>query len=122
MTHEELNKLFKLNEQFIVDCNRVCSEMKRLEYDYRYIDTFYLDGETVIGEGDEYWSYGGHEHHTVTFDSELLTFSNMELEAYVNNELAEKEEKMRKQQQEEDKEQREKDIKLFNELKEKLGL
>jgi len=34
-----------------------------------------IDGDTVNCEGDEYWRYGGHEKHSISFPTDWLAYS-----------------------------------------------
>ena len=75
MTQEELKMYIKLNYKFNKECKRVTEILtkskERTSHENSNIcfaQTYrldLLDGRAfwVFWEGDEYWNYGGHEHH-----------------------------------------------------------
>ena len=87
--------------------------------EYGFCSVFYLDGDDVCAEGDEYWNFGGHEHHYCTFPIEFLTYTDEELDAYVDNLIRkEKEEKEQERKKREEKTRNE-ELATLKRLKEK---
>jgi len=93
MKKEELKQFLELHDKFGDACSDICNELRHYDNDFMYVDDFYIDEDSVRCEGDEYWSYGGHEHHTKYFDIKLLTYSDDELKEYVSNLILEKNKK-----------------------------
>lgn len=122
MTSQDIETYIDSHEKFIRECKRVCNEMQRFDYDYIFLETFEVDGNTVEGEGEEHLWGGEIEIVYQSFPVELLELSNEELKQYVDDLIKEKEdqEKLNKQQTED--RQKERDLAEFNRLKEKLGL
>lgn len=88
MKKEELEQFKKDYAQFVKDCRRVADKLATYDKDhYGFCEHFYIsdgeDGVRVCAEGDEYWNFGGHEHHYCSFDIDLLTYTDSELDAYV---------------------------------------
>lgn len=119
MTKEELNQFIDLNDKFVNRCKEIAQIMKRCNYSYNYIDDWSLDGNSVCGTGDEYWSYGGHESHTVWFDTAWLTKTDEELnkiaDEWLDKQRREKEQKLK----EEEAKKREQELAELKRLQEK---
>lgn len=94
MTQKELDTYIKLQEKFQLRCEAICEILRPLNYNYYYLSDFELDVDdaTVYGEGDEYWQYGGHEHHTGAFPSSYLCMSDDDLKKIVEDDLKKREE------------------------------
>lgn len=92
MTQKELDKYIKLQDKFQLRCEAVCEILKPLNDSYYYLSEFYIDGDKVYGEGDEYWQYGGHEHHCASFPVSYLCMSDDALKKTVEDELKKREE------------------------------
>lgn len=122
MTSQDIETYVNSRENFIQECKRVCNEMQRFNYDYIFLETFEVDGNTVDGEGEEHLWGGETEIVYQSFPVDLLELSNEELKQYVDDLIKEREdeEKLNKQQTED--RQKERDLAEFNRLKEKLGL
>lgn len=70
---------------------------------------FRLANDSVAWEGDEYWSYGGHEEHSGYFPANFLAMSDDELLKIVekeNKELEMEQEKEKKEKAAQEKERR----------------
>ena len=129
MTQEELKKYSELNNKFISDCERVAKILSDLKEpkqydgcDITYAGDFYLCGADVEWSGDEYWNYGGHEHHSGSFPKEYLTMTDDELKAIVekeNKEYNEKKEAEKKAKEDKDRAER---FRRYEELKKEFGL
>ena len=128
MTKEELKNFEELYDKFLEDCNRVvhilANSKERTIYecsDITYAETFTLDGVCINWDGDEYWAFQGHEHHSGDFPAEFLTMSDDELMKIVDKENKEYDKKQEAKQKE--KEEREKAARLeqYNKLKEEFG-
>jgi len=87
MTKEELFHYCNINNQFKKDCSRVCKELGKYNDEYNQLNYFYLEGDYVYGTFYDYYSFEKEEN---CFPKELLTFSDQELELYVNNLIKEK--------------------------------
>jgi hypothetical protein len=92
MTRDEVDKLIALNEKFQKRCSEICDILKQANPSMAYMDTFEIETTHVICSGDEYWSYGGHEHHAGKFPVKYLYMSNNEIQVIVNEEVRQKEE------------------------------
>jgi len=119
MKKEELKQFLKLRDKFEDACSDICNELRHYDNNFMYVDDFYIDEDSVRCEGDEYWSYGGHEHHTKYFDIKLLTYSDDELKEYVSNLILEKNKKKEKDLAEKEQYQKEQELKELKRLKEK---
>lgn len=96
MKKTDLEKYAKLNEEFLSECDRVANILKDApEYqtecgNISFANCFTLDDDNdVHWEGDEYWNYGGHEHHDGYFPAEYLTMSDEELKKIVDKKIEE---------------------------------
>ena len=91
MTQEQVKQLAKLQDIFEERCSEVTNILGKMDkYNktgFSYCDKFRIDGECVCCQGDEYWSYGGHEHYVEYFDAELLSMSIEEIEKYVEEQI-----------------------------------
>jgi hypothetical protein len=92
MTYEEVDKLIELDDKFQDRCSEICNILKEANPDMKSMDTFVIGNTHVSCSGDEYWSYGGHEHFTGTFPVKYLYMSNEEIQTIVNEEVRQKEE------------------------------
>lgn len=94
MTAKELDKYIKLQEKFQLRCEAICEILKPLNSNYGHLSDFELDiyDAKVYGEGDEYWQYGGHEHHSGAFPVSYLCMSDDDLKKIVEDELKRREE------------------------------
>lgn len=127
MTKEELKAFLELNDKFIEDCNRVCGILGQSKKRHgeceniSYAERFNIEDSSVWWEGDEYWSYGGHEKHCGYFDTEFLTMSDEELLEIVKKENEEYDRK--EEQKKREKEEREKAKRLaeYERLKKEFG-
>ncbi len=119
MKNEELKQLLELYNKFEDRCSFICRELSYYDRNFQYVDDFSIEDDTVRCEGDEYWSYGGHEHHTKYFNIDLLTYSDDELKEYVSNLILEESEKKSKEIAEREKYKKEQELKELKRLKEK---
>ena len=107
MTQEELTQYVELCEKFEDECNRVCNILKDSKIRHgscgniSYAERFRLCDDSVAWEGDEYWSYGGHEEHSGYFPVDFLTMSDDELLKIVEKENEEWEVEREKRRREE---------------------
>lgn len=94
MTAKELDKYIKLQEKFQLRCEAICEILKPLNSSYGCLSDFELDvyDAKVYGEGDEYWQYGGHEHHSGAFPVSYLCMPDDDLKKIVEDELKRREE------------------------------
>lgn len=119
MKKEELKQFLELYDKFEDTCLDIRNELSYYDSDFKYVDEFYIDDKRIRCEGDEYWSYGGHEHHTKYFNIDLLTYSDDELKEYVSNIILEESEKKAKELAEKEKYKKEQELKELKRLKEK---
>ena len=124
MKKEELSEFLKLNKQFQADCERVKKHMVR--YDSDYLDVYsewYINSCGECESFGDVYSRGCFMGTTfVSFDPELLTKTDEDLESYVNKLIEEKKQKKRKEAEERAKREQDTKLKMFNKLKEELGL
>ena len=94
MTQKELDRYIKLQDKFQLRCEAICEILKPLNSSYGYLSDFELDvyDAKVYGEGDEYWQYGGHEHHSCAFPVSYLCMSDDDIKKIVEDELKKREE------------------------------
>lgn len=92
MTQKELDKYIKLQEKFQLRCEAICEILKPLNRSYGYLSDFYIEGDKVYGEGDEYWSYGGREHHSASFPLSCICMPDNNIGEYVNEVIRKREE------------------------------
>lgn len=128
MTQKELEKYSELNSIFEDDCSRVANILSKLEKpkrydgcDITYADNFTLCGAEVDWTGDEYWNYGGHEHHSGSFHKEYLTMTDDELNAIVDEENRKYHEELEAAEKSKKAEDRAKRLKQYQELKKEFG-
>ena len=127
MTQEELKQYKELNEKFENDCNRVCailvgSKKRQGECkDIRYVERFYIAGDSVYWEGDEYWNYVGHEHHSGSFPSDFLAMSDDELHKIVEKENEEWKAEQKRKNKENAAKEKERRKAQYEELKKEFG-
>lgn len=88
MKKEELENFIELNQKFQDKCEEISLRLGAIDRSYGYLDTFEIDGENIIGSGDEYWAYGGHKHHEGKFPLKLIYSSNEEIEEYINSQIS----------------------------------
>lgn len=128
MDKKELKQFIELYEKFESECNRVCtilsgSKKRRGEGEnISYAEKFKIEDEDNIWwEGDEYWSYGGHEYHSGYFPAGFLTMSDDELTKIVEKENEEFDREVERKKQE--KAEREKAARLaeYEKLKKEFG-
>ena len=91
MTQEQVKQLAELQNIFEERCSEVTNILGKMDKYYNTgfscCDTYRIDGGVVYCEGDDYWSYGGHEHYVEYFDAELLSMTNEEIEKYVEEKI-----------------------------------
>lgn len=125
MRYEDVQDYILLQNMFQVRCEDVCRLLRPLNDSYGYLSEFEIDDDEVFGEGDEYWAYGGHEHHSQKFPTKFLWEDDEEIRQYVEDELKKREqtkenERLRIQKlQEEAQEKR--DREEYERLKKKFG-
>jgi len=118
-TKEELNQFIWDNSKFNYICENICEKLSHWDKNFKFADNFVIEDKQVRCEGDEYWAYGGHEHHTHYFDIELLTYSKEELDDYVNGLILKENEQEAKKCAEKLKYEKERELKELKRLKEK---
>lgn len=120
MKKEELEQFKKDYEKFVEDCTRVANKLSLYDKNYYgFCDQFYMEPDDVFAEGDEYWAYSGYEHHCCRFSAELLTYTDDELDAYVDGLIREREEKKLKEKKKKEEATKKEELETLNRLKEK---
>ena len=92
MTQNELDKYIELHDKFQLKCEAVCKILKPLNNHYEYLSVFDIDGDEVYGNGDEYWGYGGYEHHSASFPLSYICMSDDKIKEYVSEEIRKRKE------------------------------
>lgn len=89
MTEKDVQDYILLQDKFQARCEEVCGLLIPLNDSYKCLSDFeiYSNPDEVWGEGDEYWSYGGHEHHAAKFPLNFLWKDDEEIKQYVEDEL-----------------------------------
>lgn len=109
MEKNNVEQFLNLYSEFEKQCFRIANKMKVYDKDYAFIDHFRIDtsSNSVIGEGEDRYGCGGCEveYYYVEFDPILLTYTDEELDEYVNNLL----EKKRKEEEENLKKEKERE-------------
>ena len=126
MRYEDVQDYIQLQDMFQARCEEVCGLLTPLNDSYKCLYDFeiYSDPDEGFGEGDEYWEYGGHEHHSAEFPLSFLWEDDEKIKQYVEDELnkrkeAEEAERLRIQKvQEEFQEKR--DMEEYERLKKKF--
>lgn len=124
MKKEELEQFVKDYAQFVKDCRRVADKLATYDKDhYGFCEHFYINkgenGARVCAEGDEYWNFGGHEHHYCTFDLDLLTYTDSELDAYVKQLIDERFREELREKIKNEQETKKRELETLKRLKEK---
>lgn len=125
MKYEDVKDYIQFQDMFQTRCEEVCRLLTPLNDSFKCLDTFEIIDDEVFGEGDEYYGYGGHEHHWQNFPLNFLWKSDEEIKQYAKDELnkrkeAEEAERLRfKKVQEEFQEKR--DREEYERLKAKFG-
>ena len=128
MKQEQIEQYESLNAIFQEDCERVA----RILSDYavyterwetsniEFAQNFSLCGVEVDWNGDEYWSYGGHEYHSGSFPVSYLSMTDEELRAAAEKENNAYLEELRKKKEKKQKAQDAADYEQYQRLKEKF--
>lgn len=123
MTKEQVKQLVELQNILEERCSEVTNILGKMDKYYytgfSQCDTFRIVNEEVCCEGDEYWAYGGHEHHVEYFDVKFLTMPNEEIEKYVENEIQVKLVEIKAEEEEIAKKKEAEERKQLEELKRK---
>ncbi len=123
MTQKELKQYIHLSEKFENECSRVCDILEDSKNRHgnceniAYAQRFRLADDSVEWEGDEYWSYGGHEEHSGYFPSDFLTMSDDELLKIVEKENEEWEAERERKNKEKATQEKERRRVQYEELK-----
>lgn len=122
MTQEELEKYSELQKQFAKDVWRVAAFLQEIDEDLKYVDEFQLtDTNQVHTHGWEYWAFQGSEEHYGYFDAEMLTWTDEELQKYVDQVKKGKEEERAREEIEKARKKEEEERSLWEKLNEKFG-
>lgn len=128
MNKNDLKNFKELYDKFIEDCNRVThiltNSKERTMHecgDIYYAETFTLVGDYVNWEGDEYWQFQGHEHHSGYFPVEFLTMTDDELMKIVDKENNEYNKKQEAKQKEKEEYEKAKRLAEYEKLKKEFG-
>lgn len=122
MTKEELKQYSELQEKFAKDVLHVASFLKEIDPDLNFVDEFQLLKDySVQTHGWEYGMYQYPEEHYGFFDSEMLTWTDDELEEYVAKKKKEVEKERLEKEREQQKKKDEEELKTWERLKKKFG-
>ena len=128
MKREELKIFKELYNKFLVDCDRVAgilaNSKERTAHEsgnINYADYFRLEDDDVYWEGDEYWSFGGHEYHSGYFPAEFLAMTDEELMKVVDEENKEYDKKQAAKQKEKEEREKAKRLAEYEKLKKEFG-
>ena len=92
MTKEEFKQYSELQEKFDKDVERVVGFLKEIDVNMKFVDDFQLiDTNQVQTHGWEYWKFQGSEEHYGYFDAEMLTWTDEQLQEYVDKKIKERE-------------------------------
>ncbi len=127
MKKEDLDKFYELKKEFDAACVAVAETLSKFSVftheetgNISFADRFIHRGDDVFWDGDEYWSFGGHEYHSGYFPIEYLSMSEKELLKAAEKEEAEYQKELRKKEEEKAARQREKDLAQYLKLKEQF--
>ena len=122
MTKEEFNQYFELQEKFDKDVKRVVRFLKEIDEDLNFVDEYQLiDTNQVKTHGWEYWAFQGSEEHYGYFDAEMLTWTDYELQKYIDQIKKGKEEERIREEIEKARKKEEEERSLWERLNEKFG-
>lgn len=121
MTKQEFEKYSELQVKFAEDVDRVTNFLGKINNNLKYVTEYYLEDGTVFTHGWEYWSYGGEEEHHGSFDAEMLTWTDEQLQQYIDKTLAEREAFALAEKKAQEKAKEEKERNEYERLKEKFG-
>ena len=91
MEYEDVQDYIQLQDMFQTRCEEVCGLLTPLNDSYKYLYTFEIGDNEVLGEGDEYVGYGGSEHHSAEFPLNFLWEDGEKIKQYVEDELKKRE-------------------------------
>jgi hypothetical protein len=125
MTEKDVQDYILLQDMFDARCEEVCGLLTPLDDSYSYLDDFEITDNEVFGEGEEYYGYGGYEHHSQRFPLNFLWKDNEEIKQYVEDELyrrerAKEEERLRNEKLVEEALEK-RDREEYERLKKKFG-
>lgn len=121
MNKELFDKLINAQHELEKRAKEILDEINTVREieGYRYLSITSVSRYEVECDGDEYWRYGGHEHYSFSFPSELL-YNERKKNEYIQEIIDEVEEEKRLEMEREEKEkalQKERDLKKYEELK-----
>lgn len=119
MTQEGFKQYSELQKTFANDVYRVTNFLKEIDYDLNFVSEFYLSDGSVNTHGWEYWAFQGSEEHYGNFDAEMLTWTDEELQKYVEQIKKGKEEERLREEIEKTRKKEEEERKEYERLKEK---
>lgn len=120
LSKEQLQRYIALSDEVRVVAKEVLVEYHRIrneilgEAPNPYLDFDKLEGDTIEYEGDEYWSFGGYEHHQMSLPASLLVGEGWGEVIALANEERKRRDDLKAARVEQDKLSRQK---LFEELK-----
>ena len=121
MTQEEFKQYSELHEKFAKDVFRVASFLKEIDEDLNFVSEFQLEDGSVKTHGWEYWAFQGSEEHYGYFDADMLTWTDEELQNYVDQIKKGKEEERIREEIEKARKKEEEERSLWEKLNEKFG-
>lgn len=119
MTKAEVENYIALNDKFIEACEHVQEFMKLYDNDYYDVYDWIIEDGMVKGSGDVYSRNCFMGTTWVSFDPELLTYTDEELKGYVDNLIKEREKKEEKERKQKEKDKEKEERAELKRLKEK---
>ena len=123
MTQEELKVYSELQEKFAKAVYHVVGYLKEISEDFERVHMFYLRGDGMVETYGSYFScrWQSTEEYHGSFDSEMLTWTDDELQKYVDHVKKGKEEECVREEIEKARKKEEEERSLWEKLNEKFG-
>lgn len=115
MTREEVKQLAELQKKFEKRCKEVCSILKGFDGEYEDLDYFIMAEDEVFGKGHNY----DYEEVSLEFNASFLTADDDVIRDYVKDEIRKREEERQRIKESCEAKEREREMALLKQLKEK---
>lgn len=120
MTKDQVKQYEELHRLFMNKCNFICGEFSRFDSYYSKFDTFEINGDKVDCYGFSYLGYGEYSESAGEFDLKWLTSSDDEIIEYADQRVKAKEAERLNEKLRQEALQRDKELKMYEELKKKF--
>ena len=101
MNKEQFNEFKRTYDEFAKEAEahliEYC-EITNQTHKRSYVELIGFDGDSIIFEGDEYWSYGGHEHHYIEMPNQFVYDKEFRKEFRKKEELREKQKALQEEE------------------------